>query len=70
MSTIRRKNRVHSALHEAVKRFSKGHFDESWSLLATLETLDLTGKDLRNLHKVFNLLILGQLFGLHNPTRL
>ena len=60
---------VACALHEAVEQFSKGHFTQSWSLLSTLYSRELTTKNLRKLHRVLNLLILGELFGLHNPNQ-
>lgn len=66
----KKKMTVDRILHKAVKQFSKGHFGQSWSLLSTLESQVLSAKDLRNLHKVFNLLVLGELFGLHNPGQI
>ncbi len=61
---------VHKVLHKAVKKLSKGHFDESWSMLNSLESLTLSDKQQQNLHKVLNLLLISELFDLHNPGQI
>ncbi len=57
---------IHKVLHKVVKKLSKCHFDESWTLLDSLDSLALSDKEQRNLHKVLNLLIVAELFDLHN----
>jgi hypothetical protein len=53
-------------LHKAVEKFSKGHFAESWQLLGNLTSRSLSKSDLKKLHRLFNLLMLGEFFGYHN----
>jgi len=62
--------KVNRILHDVVKSFFEGHFTESLELLSTLESVNLTPRDQANLHKTLNLLILGELVGLHNLQQL
>lgn len=54
----------------AINKFSQGYFSESWQLLSELEALSLSEKELKKIHKVLNLLLLGEFFGYHNFCQL
>lgn len=61
---------ISEMLDKAVKNFCAGHFEESWKLILSLNPESLSEKNERNLHKILNLLILGELFELHNLSQL
>lgn len=73
MKTGRQKQReqyVRKILAKAIKAFSQGFFSQSWELLSVLEAHWPSHKDLKKIHKVLNLLVLGEFFGYHNLCQL
>jgi hypothetical protein len=61
-----RPKKNYQILHKAVEKFSKGHFAESWQLLSQLTSRTLSNRDLKKLHRLLNLMLLGEFFGYHN----
>jgi hypothetical protein len=57
---------IRNTIAKAIHAFSRGFFAESWHLLSVLDTLSLSDKDLKKIHKVLTLLVLGEFFGYHN----
>jgi len=69
-SQKQRARKVRKTLAKAINKFSQGFFSESWQILSELESLSLSEKELKNVHKVLNLLVLGEFFGYHNLCQL
>lgn len=61
-----REHHVRKTIAHAITAFSHGFFSKSWELLSALEAHVLAEKDLARIHKVLNLLVLGEFFGYHN----
>jgi hypothetical protein len=61
---------IRKTLAKAIKAFSQGFFSQSWDLLSVLEAHSPSDKDLKKIHKVLNLLVLGEFFGYHNLCQL
>ena len=57
---------VRKTLAKAINAFSKGFFSHRWELLSVVEEHFPSDKDLTKIHKVLNLLVIGELFGYHN----
>ncbi len=73
MKTERDKKRAHKirqTLAKAIRQFSQGYFSESWHMLSELDTISLSDKERKNIHKLLNLLVLGEFFGYHNFCQL
>ncbi len=73
MKTEVQKQRAHTirkTLAKAIRHFSHGYFSESWHMLSTLETISLSEKERQHIHKLLNLLVLGEFFGYHNFCQL
>lgn len=61
-----RAHTVRKTIAKAIHMFSQGFFTESWHLLSALEPLSLSDNDLKHIHKVLTLFVLGEFFGYHN----
>ncbi len=73
MKTEQHKKRAHKirqTLAKAIRQFSQGYFSESWHMLSDLDTISLSDKERKNIHKLLNLLVLGEFFGYHNFCQL
>ncbi len=61
-----REQHIRKIVANAIDAFSKGFFSQSWELLSVLESYSLAEKELKKIHKVLTLLVLGEFFGYHN----
>ncbi len=61
-----REQHIRKTLAKAINAFSKGFFSQSWELLSVLEAHALSEKDLKKIHNVLILLVVGEFFGYHN----
>ena len=52
-------------MKKALQQFLKGHSEKSFELLDQLETLKLDAKSKAKIHRVLDIMILGEMYGLH-----